>query len=73
MRAGVRGINVKLVKCGGLYPALQVSHVARACGLRVMPGRMIESSVMITAAAHLAPLADYAGPNGAVLKSVRPL
>jgi L-Ala-D/L-Glu epimerase / N-acetyl-D-glutamate racemase len=56
----VDGINIKLMKCGGIYPALQMIHIAHGLGLKVMMGCMIESSVAITAAAHLSPLLDYA-------------
>ena len=55
----VDGINIKLSKCGGLREALRMIRLARVHGLRVMLGCMIESSVGITAAAHLAPLVDY--------------
>lgn len=54
------GINIKLAKCGGLRPARQMIALARAQGMLVMLGCMVESSVAVTAAAHLAPLADYA-------------
>ena len=63
----VDGINIKLVKCGGISQALKMIHVARAHGLQVMLGCMIESSLGITAAAHLAPLADYIDLDGALL------
>lgn len=63
----VDGISIKLMKCGGIYPALQMIHVARAHNLRVMMGCMIESSVAITAAAHLSPLLDYADLDGNLL------
>jgi putative nucleotidyltransferase with HDIG domain len=63
----VDGINIKLVKCGGISHALKMIHVARAHGLRVMIGCMIESSLGITAAAHLAPLVDYLDLDGALL------
>jgi L-alanine-DL-glutamate epimerase-like enolase superfamily enzyme len=63
----VDGINIKLMKCGGIYPALQMIHLARAHHLQVMMGCMIESSVAITAAAHLAPLLDYADLDGNLL------
>ncbi len=63
----VDGINIKLVKCGGLLEALRMIHVARAHGLLVMIGCMIESSLGITAAAHLAPLVDYADLDGNLL------
>lgn len=61
------GINIKLMKCGGLYPALQMIYAARAHGLSVMLGCMIESSIAITAAAHLSPLLDYADLDGNLL------
>jgi L-Ala-D/L-Glu epimerase len=63
----VDGINIKLMKCGGIYPALKMIHLARAYHLSVMMGCMIESSVAITAAAHLAPLLDYADLDGNLL------
>jgi L-Ala-D/L-Glu epimerase / N-acetyl-D-glutamate racemase len=61
------GINIKLMKCGGLGEALRMIAVARAHGLKVMLGCMIESSVAITAAAHLLPLADAADLDGSAL------
>jgi L-alanine-DL-glutamate epimerase-like enolase superfamily enzyme len=63
----VDGINVKLMKCGGLYPAVQMIHLARAHNLQIMMGCMIESSIAITAAAHLSPLIDYADLDGHLL------
>jgi L-Ala-D/L-Glu epimerase len=63
----VDGINIKLMKCGGIYPALQMIHIARGLGLKVMMGCMIESSIAITAAAHLSPLLDYADLDGNLL------
>ena len=59
-KIAVDAINIKLVKCGGLRSALKMIHLARACGLKIMLGCMIESSVLCTAAAHLSPLVDYA-------------
>ncbi len=67
-RAGaVDGVNFKLAKCGGLREALAIVATARAHGLLVMCGCMIESSLGITAAAHLAPLLDAADLDGAAL------
>jgi L-Ala-D/L-Glu epimerase len=68
----VDAINIKLVKCGGLREALKMAHVARACGFKIMVGCMIESSVLITAAAHLTPLLDYADLDGNLLISKDP-
>lgn len=67
-RAGaVDGVNLKLAKCGGLREALAIVATARAHGLLVMCGCMIETSLGITAAAHLAPLLDAADLDGAAL------
>ena len=63
----VDGINIKLMKCGGVRHALKMIDVARAHSLRVMLGCMIESSLAITAAAHLTPLVDYADLDGHLL------
>ncbi|TWT34303.1 dipeptide epimerase [Blastopirellula retiformator] len=61
------GVNVKLCKCGGLTPGLRMLRLARRLEMRTMVGCMIESSIGISAAAHLAPLLDYADLDGAVL------
>ncbi len=63
----VDGINIKLMKCGGLRHALKMIHVARVHNLSIMLGCMIESSLAITAAAHLTPLVDYADLDGNLL------
>ena len=63
----VDGINIKLAKCGGLREALRMIAVARAHGLMVMVGCMIESSLGITAAAHFTPLVDLVDLDGAAL------
>ena len=63
----VDGINIKLMKCGGIRQALKMIHVARAHNLLVMIGCMIESSLAITAAAHLTPLVDFADLDGHLL------
>ncbi|BAY19744.1 mandelate racemase/muconate lactonizing protein [Anabaenopsis circularis NIES-21] len=55
----VDGINIKLMKSGGLTEALRMVHTARAYGLQVMFGCYSDSSLANTAAAQLAPLADY--------------
>jgi L-Ala-D/L-Glu epimerase len=68
----VDGVNLKLMKCGGIRHALKMIHVARAHNLRVMIGCMIESSLAITAAAHLTPLVDYADLDGHLLISDDP-
>jgi L-alanine-DL-glutamate epimerase-like enolase superfamily enzyme len=63
----VDGINIKLAKCGGLREALRMIATARAHGMIVMCGCMIESSLGISAAAHFAPLLDHADFDGAAL------
>jgi len=63
----VDGINIKLAKCGSLREAIRMVHMARAHGLMVMVGCMIESSLGITAAAHLTPLVDIVDLDGAAL------
>ncbi len=61
------GINIKLVKCGGIQPALEMIRIARAHDLKVMIGCMIESSVCISAGAHLGPLVDHLDLDGSIL------
>jgi L-alanine-DL-glutamate epimerase-like enolase superfamily enzyme len=63
----VDGINIKLAKCGSLREALRMIAVARAHGLMVMVGCMIESSLGITAAAQVTPLVDLVDLDGAAL------
>jgi L-alanine-DL-glutamate epimerase-like enolase superfamily enzyme len=53
------GINIKLMKCGGLTPARRMIEEARKLGLQVMAGCMMESSIGISAVAQLLPLLDY--------------
>lgn len=57
--AGVSGINVKLMKVGGLTPALRVIRLARERNMRVMLGCMVETSIGTTAMAHMMGLADW--------------
>lgn len=58
-RAGVAGVNLKLMKAGGLTPTLRMLRRARELGLKVMLGCMVETSLGTTAMAHLAGLADW--------------
>jgi len=60
-------VNLKLMKCGGVREAVRMVHTARAHGLEVMLGCMVESAASIAAACHLAPLVDYADLDGALL------
>lgn len=61
------GINIKLVKCGGLAPARRMIERARRLGLQVMAGCMTESTVGISALAQILPQLDYVDMDGAVL------
>jgi L-alanine-DL-glutamate epimerase-like enolase superfamily enzyme len=72
LAGAVDGINIKLAKCGGLREALRMIATARAHGMLVMAGCMIETSLGITAAAHFAPLLDYADLDGAALLAEDP-
>lgn len=67
LRGRFHGINIKLVKCGGIQPALRMVALARTFGLEVMLGCMVESSLGITAAAHIGSLADYLDLDGPLL------
>ena len=60
-------VNVKLVKTGGITGAFEALQAARLAGLKTMIGCMIESSVLISAGAHLAELADYLDLDGNLL------
>ena len=64
---GFHGVNVKLVKTGGVSMAKETLEAARRAGLKTMIGCMIETSVMISAAAHLAELADFLDLDGNLL------
>jgi L-Ala-D/L-Glu epimerase len=55
----VHGINIKLMKTGGLSEAMRTIQVAKACGLKVMFGCYSDSILANTAMSHLSPLADY--------------
>ena len=68
----VDGINIKLVKCGGIRGALEMVHTARAMGMKIMLGCMVESAILSTAAAHLSPLVDWADIDGPFLTAHDP-
>jgi L-alanine-DL-glutamate epimerase-like enolase superfamily enzyme len=71
-KAGVKGINLKLMKTGGLTPALKMLKRARELGLKVLLGCMIETSIGTTAMSHLAGLADWLDLDAPVLISNDP-
>ncbi len=60
----VDGVNLKIMKSGGLREMLRTIHAARALGLKIMLGSMVETSLGLTAAAQVAPLADYLDLDG---------
>ena len=68
----VDGVNVKLVKCGGIRGALAMIATARALDLKIMLGCMVESAILTTAAAHLSPLVDWADLDGPFLTARDP-
>ncbi|MBV9233009.1 MAG: dipeptide epimerase, partial [Candidatus Eremiobacteraeota bacterium] len=72
LRGCVAGVNVKLAKTGGIRGAIAMIHTARAMGMRVMIGCMVESAIAATAAAHLSPLADWADIDGPFLVAEDP-
>jgi len=61
------GINIKLMKCGGLNSAMKMINMARAFGMKVMIGCMTETSCAVSAAAQLSPLADWCDLDGNLL------
>lgn len=61
------GVNVKLVKTGGISAGLEALKAARKAGLKTMLGCMIETSILISAGAHLAELCDYLDLDGNIL------
>lgn len=67
LHKAIDGVNLKLTKAGGLRGTRRLLTLARTLGLQVMLGCMIESSVALTAAAHLAPLVDHADLDGYLL------
>lgn len=63
------GVNIKLAKCGGLTPGRRMIQEAKLLGLRTMAGCMTESTVGISAIAHLLPELDYVDMDGPLLLS----
>ena len=60
----VDGVNLKIMKTGGIREMQRMIHAARSLGLKVMLGSMVESSLALSAAAQLAPLADFLDLDG---------
>jgi L-alanine-DL-glutamate epimerase-like enolase superfamily enzyme len=68
----VDGVVIKLMKCGGLVEAVRMAREARELGLKTMIGCMMESSLAITAAAHISPLMDYADLDSGLMMTNDP-
>jgi len=66
------GINIKIMKSGGLQEAMRMIWLAKSLSMKIMIGCMIESSVAITAAAQMCSLIDYADLDGNLLISNDP-
>lgn len=67
MKGVVNGINIKLMKCGGMHDAYKMYVMARSLGMRVMVGCMTETSCAVSAAAQLSPIVDFADLDGNLL------
>lgn len=61
------GINIKLMKCGGITPALRMIAEGKKYGLKIMVGCMTESTIGCSAIAQLVPLLDYVDMDGCLL------
>ena len=72
LRGVVHGINIKLMKCTGLFEARKMIAAAKSYGMQVMLGCMTETSCAVTAAAHLSPFADFADLDGNLLIANNP-
>jgi len=69
MKGVYSGINIKLMKCGGMHAAYQMITMARQMGMKILIGCMTETSCAVSAAAQLSPLVDWADLDGNLLIS----
>lgn len=69
MKGIYSGINVKLMKCGGMHAAYKMINIAREMGMKILIGCMTETSCAVSAAAQLSPLVDWADLDGNLLIS----
>lgn len=69
MKGVYSGINIKLMKCGGMHAAYQMITMARQMGMKILIGCMTETSCAVSAAAQLSPLVDWADLDGSLLIS----
>jgi L-alanine-DL-glutamate epimerase-like enolase superfamily enzyme len=67
LAGAVDGVVIKLMKSEGIRKALRAIHTARAMDMQIMMGCMVETSVGVTAAAHLGSLCDYIDLDGPIL------
>lgn len=72
LHGGFHGINIKLMKCGGIYPAMEIIHAARIQNMSIQLGCMTESSLATYAALVLAPLVDTVDLDGPWMVSDQP-
>jgi L-alanine-DL-glutamate epimerase-like enolase superfamily enzyme len=72
IKEAYHGINIKLMKCGGMHSAMKMIKRAKELNLKVLIGCMSESSCGVSAAAQLTPLADWADLDGPLLISNDP-
>ncbi len=69
MKGIYSGINIKLMKCGGMNAAYKMVTMARQMGMKILIGCMTETSCAVSAAAQLSPLVDWADLDGNLLIS----
>ena len=69
MKGIYSGINIKLMKCGGMHAAYKMVTMARQMGMKILIGCMTETSCAVSAAAQLSPLVDWADLDGNLLIS----
>ncbi len=69
MKGVYSGINIKLMKCGGMHAAYKMVTMARQMGMKILIGCMTETSCAVSAAAQLSPLVDWADLDGNLLIS----
>jgi L-alanine-DL-glutamate epimerase-like enolase superfamily enzyme len=67
MKGIYSGINIKLMKCGGMHAAYKMITMARQMGMKILIGCMTETSCAVSAAAQLSPLVDWADLDGNLL------
>lgn len=67
MKSIYSGINIKLMKCGGMHAAYKMITMARQMGMKILIGCMTETSCAVSAAAQLSPLVDWADLDGNLL------